>query len=293
MSVFSGIDQLGDLESKYILFIVIAYSLAIILTSIVRKLMSVFINNRSKILKVDPTNYNFLKHAVSFIIFMLTTMIIFYRIPELRSLSTTLFAGAGVFAVVLAFASQAAFSNIISGVFIVIFKPFRVGDLIAIGSSINGYVKDITLRHTVINDFENKMIVIPNAQISSDTIINYHIDDERLCRHIYFNISFDSDLDLAIDIMQDEIKNHRFYKDFRTQEDLDFGVEDVKIIVREITDNAVRLRASVWSDNPEESWLLFTDMNRQIKKRFDLEGIKIPYQHRIIKFEDENPFSKE
>lgn len=177
--------------------------------------------------------------------------------------------------------------------FIVIFKPFRVGDLIAIGSSINGYVKDITLRHTVINDFENKMIVIPNAQISSDTIINYHIDDERLCRHIYFNISFDSDLDLAIDIMQDEIKNHRFYKDFRTQEDLDFGVEDVKIIVREITDNAVRLRASVWSDNPEESWLLFTDMNRQIKKRFDLEGIKIPYQHRIIKFEDENLFSKE
>lgn len=88
MSVFSGIDQLGDLESKYILFIVIAYSLAIILTSIVRKLMSVFINNRSKILKVDPTNYNFLKHAVSFIIFMLTTMIIFYRIPELRSLNS-------------------------------------------------------------------------------------------------------------------------------------------------------------------------------------------------------------
>lgn len=293
MSVFSGIEQLSDLESKYILFIVIAYAFAIILTSIVRKLMSVFINNRSKLLKVDPTNYNFLKHAVSFIIFMLTTMIVFYRIPELRSLSTTLFAGAGVFAAVLAFASQAAFSNIISGVFIVIFKPFRVGDLIAIGANINGYVKDITLRHTVINDFENKMIVIPNAQISSDTIINYHIDDQRLCRHLYFNISFDSDVDLAIDIMQDEIKNHKFYKDFRTQEDLDFGIQEVKIIVREITDNAVRLRASVWSDNPEESWILYTDMNRQIKKRFDIEGIKIPYQHRIIKFEDVNPFLKD
>jgi len=293
MSIFSGLDQISELETKYIIYIIITYVIAIVLTSIIRKIMSIFINNRSKFLKVDPTNYNFLKHAVSFIILMLATMIVFYIIPDLRTLGTTLFAGAGVFAAVLAFASQAALSNIISGVFIVVFKPFRVSDLIAIHPNIIGYVKDITLRHTVLNDFENKMIVIPNAQISSDTIVNYHIDDQRLCRHLFFNISFDSDLDLAISIMQDEIRKHKYFKDFRDSEDFKYGIEDVRVVVREITDNAVVLRASIWSSNPEESWILHTDMNRQIKLRFDKEGIKIPHQHRTIRFEGDTPYKKD
>jgi len=258
--------------------------LAIILSSIIRKLMSIFINKRSIYLKVDPTNYNFLKHAVSFIIFLIATLIVFFAIPDLRTLGATLFAGAGVFAAILAFASQAAFSNIISGVFIVIFKSFRVGDLISIGHSLSGYVKDITLRHTVINDFENKMIVIPNAQISSDTIINYHIDDARIKRHVFFNVSFETNLDQAIEIIRDEVRKHANFRDYRTQEDKDLGEQDVHVIVREITDFAIRLRANVWSDTPEESWQLYTDLLKSVKERFDKEGIKIPYPHRTISF---------
>ncbi len=283
-------EQLLGIDSKYVFLIIITYVIAIILSSVIRKIMTVFINKRSIYLKVDPTNYNFLKHAVSFIIYIFATLVIFYRIPELRSLGTTLFAGAGVFAAILAFASQAAFSNIISGVFIVIFKPFRVGDMIAIGDKINGYVKDITLRHTVINDFENKMIIIPNSQISSDTIVNYHIDDIRICRHIYFNISFDSDVDLAINIIKEEARKHIYYKDFRTPKEIQDGVEDVRVIVREITDFSVRLRVNVWTSNPEENWILFTDMNKIIKQRFSKEGIVIPYPSRLITFKDNKKF---
>jgi small-conductance mechanosensitive channel len=292
MNNLNWIEQLLGIDSKYLFLIFVSYIIAFILSSIIRKIMTVFLNNRSKYLKVDPTNYNFLKHAVSFIIFVFATLFIFYGIPELRSFGTTLFAGAGVFAAILAFASQAAFSNIISGVFIVIFKPFRVGDMIAIGNNINGYVKDITLRHTVINDFENKMIVIPNSQISSETIVNFHIDDARLCRHLYFNISFDSDIDKAMDIIKEEIRKHKYYKDFRTPEQIENDDEDVRVIVRELTDFAVRLRANVWSANPEESWVLLTDMNKIIKQRFDKEGIIIPYPHRIIKIDtSEGTFS--
>ena len=280
----NSIEILSDLDTKYIIIIIVTYVLAIILSSIIRKLMSIFINKRSIYLKVDPTNYNFLKHAVSFIIFLIATLIVFFTIPDLRTLGATLFAGAGVFAAILAFASQAAFSNIISGVFIVIFKPFRVGDLIAIGHSLSGYVKDITLRHTVINDFENKMIVIPNAQISSDTIINYHIDDARIKRHVFFNVSFETNLDQAIEIIRDEVRKHANFRDYRTQEDKDLGEQDVHVIVREITDFAIRLRANVWSDTPEESWQLYTDLLKSVKERFDKEGIKIPYPHRTISF---------
>lgn len=280
----TGLEALRDLDTKYIIIIIVSYVLAIVLSSIIRKIMTIFINKRSIYLKVDPTNYNFLKHAVSFIIFLIATLIVFFAIPELRTLGATLFAGAGVFAAILAFASQAAFSNIISGVFIVIFKPFRVGDMIAIGNSINGYVKDITLRHTVINDFENKMIVIPNAQISSDTIVNFHIDDSRIRRHIYYNVAFDSDIDKVFDILRDEVRKHPFYRDFRTKEEIEKGEEDIRIIVREITEYSLRIRMNVWSENPEDSWEMYMDLNKSIKQRFDKEGIKIPYPHRTISF---------
>jgi len=71
-------------------------------------------------------------------------------------------AGAGILAVAVGFASQAALSNIISGVFVVIFKPFRVGDRLKI-NELTGVVEDITLRHTVIRDLENKRIIIPKC----------------------------------------------------------------------------------------------------------------------------------
>ena len=248
-----ALEILKQLEAKYLFVIIAVYVLAIILSSIIRKIMSVILFKHSTHLKVDPTNYNFLKNAVTFIILLLATLIIFYIIPELRELSTTLFAGAGVFAAILAFASQAAFSNIISGVFIVIFKPFRVGDMIAINNNVHGYVKDITLRHTVINDFENKMIIIPNSQISSDTIVNYHINDEKICRHIYFNVALDSNIDKCFAIIKDEVKKHPHYRDIRSEIEIKNNKEELRIFVREITDYSIRIRANVCSENQSHS----------------------------------------
>jgi len=76
------------------------------------------------------------------------------------------------------FASQHAFANIVSGIFIVIFKPFGVGDWIKIGSNgTSGTVEDITLRHTVITTWEHKSLIIPNAKIDDMSIINYTINE--------------------------------------------------------------------------------------------------------------------
>ena len=75
-------------------------------------------------------------------------MLIFYSIPPLKEIGITLLASAGIFAAILGLASQQAFSNIISGIFIVVFKPFRVGDNIEINNN-RGIVEDVTLRHTI------------------------------------------------------------------------------------------------------------------------------------------------
>ena len=145
---------------------------AIVLSIVLNRLMKLFIEKYSERLKVNPTNFSFLKNSTSFIVFSLAILFIFIKIPYLRSLGTALFAGAGVMVVIVGFASQKAFSNIISGVFILIFKPFRVDDMIEFLNGTRGIVEEITLRHTVIRNFENRRIIIPNGNISEDTIIN-------------------------------------------------------------------------------------------------------------------------
>lgn len=93
-----------------------------------------------------------------------------YETNALRTVATSLLAGAGILAVAVGFASQQALSNIVSGIMIVIFKPFRVNDRLNIGTTFNGIVEDITLRHTVIRDFENKRIIVPNMVISQECL---------------------------------------------------------------------------------------------------------------------------
>src|SRR3990172_8509923 len=99
---------------------------------------------------------------------------------------------------IVGFASQQAFSNIISGIFIVIFRPFRVNDIIKVGSLDAGMVEDITLRHTVIRSFENRRLISPNAVISEQTVLNSSIIVEKVCLFLYIGISFDSDVDKTI-----------------------------------------------------------------------------------------------
>ncbi|MCB9185489.1 MAG: mechanosensitive ion channel family protein [Flavobacteriales bacterium] len=256
--------------------------LAFVLTLWVRRLIHRFVSDSSLFMKVDATKYSFIKNAASLIIFSLAVFIIIYSIPEFRTLGTTLLASAGVATAVLAFASQAALSNIVSGVFIVIFKPFRVDDLIRIEGDKAGVVEDITLRHTIIRDFQNQRIIIPNSVISSQTIVNSHIEDERFKRQIFFGISYDSDIDTAFKIITEEAEKHPYFLDGRTKEEKQSGWPAVKCRVVGFGDSSVNLRADVWSNSPEESWELFCDLNKSVKERFDKEGIEIPFPYRTV-----------
>ena len=136
----------------YTFIVVVTLLVAAIISKILRTIFDKVIGKSSLSLNVDATNYNFLKNALNSIIFIIAVVIIFYSIPALKDLGLTLLASAGIFAAIVGFASQQAFSNIVSGIFIVMFKPFRVGDQIKIKED-QGIIEDITLRHTVIRTF--------------------------------------------------------------------------------------------------------------------------------------------
>ncbi len=267
---------------KYGLFIIVVILASVFLSSLMRILLNRFIGRSSGRLKADPTNFSFIKNSVSFVIYTAAIILIFYRIPSLRALGTALFAGAGIIAAIIGFASQKAFANIISGIFILIFKPFRVGDTIEFGNDQKGVVEEITLRHTTVVNYENRRVLVPNSVISDETIINSNISDRKICKHIVFSISYDSDIDQAIAIIRDEARKHPLYVDVRTEEDKKNNKDDIRVRVIGLSDFSVDLKAYVWSENNDDAFVLMTDLFRSVKMRFDREGVEIPFPYRTL-----------
>lgn len=255
---------------------------ASLISKIFRTIMHRYIEKNAAILRVDPTGYRFFKNAVSFLIFLAALIIIFQIIPELQALGVTLFAGAGILAIIIGFASQAAFSNIISGIFIVSSKPFRVGDYIVINHEHFGTVEDITLRHTVIRNNENRRIIIPNSVINNQTVINSNIIDEKICSLIELGISYDSSIDDAISIIRTEAMKHPFFIDNRSPEQKGASEPAVVVRVMGFGESSVNLRAYVWAASSMNAFVMRTDLYKSIKESFDRQGIEIPFPYRTI-----------
>ena len=259
-----------------------------LLAFLVNRFFTRLIRRSTEIIKNDPTNYQFLKHTIVALVYTIGFSLAIYMMPNLRAIAGSLLAGAGILAVAVGFASQHALSNVISGFFIVIFKPFRVNDRLKIRDTLNGVVEDITLRHTIIRNFENQRIIIPNAIISDEVIINSDFTDDRICKLIDIGISYDSDIDLAKKIMQEEVEAHPLHLDPRTPVEIEAGEPKVPVKVINLGEYAVNLRAWAWAKDSPNGFQMSCDLYESIKKRFDKEGVEIPFPHRVIIQKDKN-----
>ncbi len=234
----------------------------------------------------DTTSYKFLRYIAIFGVYFLGGLLILIAFESMRSFAATALGGAGVIAVVAGVASQEALSNLVGGLFIIAFKPFKLGDIIKVDESMVGTVSDITLRHTVIRNYENKMIVIPNSIINKEKLINYDLGERMCCQWVEIGISYDSDIDLAKHIMREECEDHPNLMDHRSE--LEKYNNEKKVVVRVISldDSAVTIRAWAWASNFGEAFEMKCDLYESIKKRFDKEGISIPFPHRTMVFKE-------
>ena len=267
---------------QYLLLVAITIIVVVILSYISRRFLDYLIRRNSDDLHEDPTNFIFLKNSISFILYTVGLFWIIYNIPYLKSLGTALFAGAGVLAAVIGFASQKAISDIIGGLFILIFKPFRVGDVVEIPGDVLGTVEEITLRHTVIKDLQFRRVIVPNHIISDERITNSSIVDEKIRRQIDIGISYDSNIDTAFKIIQDVLAAHPLSIDNRSVEQIEKDLPSVETKVIELGDSAVIIRAFVWTRNFIDAFNLECDVLKSIKETFDQEGVEIPFPHRTI-----------
>jgi Small-conductance mechanosensitive channel len=233
-------------------------------------------------MKMDPTNYSFLKNTINFFVVVAGILFLFNKIPEFKRIGSAMLTGAAILTAAIGFAAQQSVANIISGIFIIMFKPFRVSDNVILPDANRGVVEDITLRHTVIRDPENRSIIVPNTTINSSTIINSTFADQPACAFVEVGIGYAVDIDKAMALMREEAMKHPFLIDNRNKEQVEAETPVVVVRVLELGDFAIKLRAWAWAANSGNAFELKCDLLKAIKERFDKEGIEIPYPSQNI-----------
>lgn len=208
---------------------------------------------------------NFISYAVYAVILTFVTLVAL-NMFGIKTTSFVAVLGAAGFSIGLAF--KEILSNLGSGMIILFFKPFQIGDYIQ-ASGEEGTVMDIQIFSTVLKTPDNKTIIIPNLQLTSNNIVNY--TDQRMRRIDYsFDISYDSDIKLVKKILKEV-----FDADKRV-------LNDPKPIIglNAIGNNTVQVVGKPWVKT-EDYWDVYYDIMEKIKLEFDEYNIKVPYRNML------------
>ncbi len=257
-----------------VLFAIVIYFLAKALVKTVDRMLKKAVAKHGK----DAlTSYNFINKVVKVLIYGFAIVLILNQFTAFDGVSTLFTAGASVFGVAAALASQESMSNFIGGTFLALMQPFKVGDLIVLSDkNISGTVTDIGLRHTTIKTFDNTEMIIPNS-IMNTAIIENKSSATHYTVRLIFGISYDSDVKLAMKIMKEHAENHPKMIDIRTEQDKAAGVPAVSVSCVNLGDFSVDLRVNVHTKSAADGAALSSDLRMSVKKAFEKEGISIPF----------------
>ena len=222
--------------------------------------------------KVDTSLVSFMQ-GLSYIALLVFVVIAALAKLGIETASFIVVLGAAGLAIGLAL--QGSLANFASGVLILIFKPFKIGDFVELAGT-TGTVKQIQIFNTTLNSPDNLRIIIPNAKVTGDKIINYTANGTRRV-DLSVGVSYDDDLENAKHIIEDILSGDgRILKD-----------PAPTVAVSELADSSVNFVVRPWV-KCEDYWSIYFDMTSKIKLALDNNHITIPYPQIDIHVKNEN-----
>ena len=216
--------------------------------------------------KVDPVLIGFLSNIVYY---LLMIAVIITAIQKLGVQTTSFVAVLGAAGLAVGLALQGSLANFASGVLIILFRPFKIGDFVEAGG-VTGVIDEIGILVTNMHTPDNKGIIVPNSQIMGGHIVNFNAHDIRRVDMV-FGIGYGDDIDKARNIIADILdKDERVLKDPAPQ-----------IAVAELGDSSVNFFVRPWCKSAD-FWGVNLDTHETVKKRFDAEGVSIPFPQRDV-----------
>ena len=170
---------------------------------------------------------------------------------------------------VIAFALQNSLSNFASGILMLLYRPFDIGDVINV-AGVLGKVESMNLLSTQLRTPDNQLVVVPNNSVWGDVIINVTGISERRV-DLVFGIGYSDDIDKAQQVLTEIVNaDERVLKD-----------PEAIVKLHELADSSVNFVCRPWV-KPDDYWDVYWDVTREVKCRFDAEEISIPFPQRDV-----------
>lgn len=246
--------------------VVAAFVLALVYLIIIKIVLGIL----DKFLKksyVERSLHSFIRTSVKIVLYFVAVLAI---CEKLNIGITSFIALFGVFGLAVSLAFQGLLSDVAGGLSILITKPFAVENFVEIGD-IKGTVIDINFIYTKINAGDNKIISIPNAQITGAKIINYSAKENRRV-DLEISASYEDDINKVKKTINDVIQNN----------ELVLKEEPILVRVKEYKESSISYVVRAWTKN-ENYWDVYFDLTEGIKKGFDDNGISMPFNQLEVK----------
>ena len=216
--------------------------------------------------QLDATLFNFLGSLARYAVLAFTFIFV---LNTFGVQTTSIVAAVGAVGLAIGLALQGTLSNVAAGVMLIFFRPIKGGDFVEIGGQ-TGIVKEITLNYTELATLDNVQVIIPNAQVWGNTIVNFSAHDTRRAEWV-FGVGYGANLAEAERIIRDTI-----LADERVLDDPEPWLQ-----VTTLGESSVDFTMRVWC-NSADLWGLKTDMTRKVKEALDAGGIDIPFPTRTV-----------
>ena len=251
--------------TTYSMKIIAAVLIFIIGKWVARKITNLFIKLLEKN-KVDITLTRFLE---SIVYYTLLVGVLIAAAGQLGINTTSFIAIVGAAGLAIALALKDSLANFSSGVMLILFRPFRVGDFVTVGG-VTGNVMGIDVFNTTLNTPDNQRVIVPNANITNDVITNVTANDTRRV-----------DLVVGIGYGDDILKAKKVLDRILKEEDLVLETPKPNIAVSELADSSVNFVVRPWVKTGDY-WDVYFDLTEKIKLAFDKEGISIPFPQQDV-----------
>jgi small-conductance mechanosensitive channel len=226
--------------------------------------------------KNNAAHLRFSRSVIKVFIIVMTIYALAQQFDMTKDMSTALLQSGSLVIAVATFAAQQALSNVISGFILAFSKPYNVNDKIRVsqGNSViaEGIVTDITLRHTIINQYNEESCIVPNSVMDSAVITNTNYT-ENIGNFMEITVGYDSDIPKAMELMKRICAGNM----------LTLNTMENKVFVKGYSADGVILKTTVWTKNLNDSFQACSEIRLALVQEYLNHGIEIPYQTVTVK----------
>lgn len=260
---------------KKIVFVIILLFITFVIAKILGNLVDIYLADVSSVI----AKTSLINILLKIVLFVIAGLII---LDYFGISITPIITGLGIGGLAVALALQETLSNLFAGLQVLVARQIRPGDYIKLESGEEGYVLDVTWRNTVIRALPNNLIIIPNSKLANSIVVNYYKPEKELSVVIKVGVSYDSDLEKVEQVVVEVAKE--------VLQKIPGGVKEFEPFIRYHTFNdfsidfSVILRAKEYVDQ----YLLKHEFIKALHKKFQQEGIEIPFPIRTVYLKKES-----